>query len=980
MEASTGASRTPLSDTVIPMVHTLVASETAAAKAHAAYLQLNVSATQVQRAAVEMQMRLLAGMPDEVRSYLAQGLRAAGAGAPPPLPPLDAAPLTVRATAVPAVASPPSPPPPRAVHPDAVWEREDCVKIAVGKISEVFGPDFAEVDTYPTRVRLPDGPMNFVHRIMHISGDRGSRDRVKLGSGRIVTEHDVTAGEWYLDNGRIPTGVAVEAGQADLCLSGWLGIDFKTKGLAMYRLLDATVTIHDHLPRAGDVIRYDIRALRFIRQADTYLYFFEYDGTVDGRPFITMRDGCAGFFTPRQLDEGRGLVLTDEDLAHHPGKLPPDWRPLVPFESVESYDDGQLEALRGGDLASCFGEAFAGLPVRRPLTFPGGKLHLVDRVTEMDPTGGRFGLGSIRAEIDIAPDAWFLVCHFSDDNVMPGTLMYESCMQAWKVFLLRQGWVAEADDAVFEPVVDVRSRLRCRGQVVPGDLQAQYYIEIKEMGYGPEPYSVADAIMYVDGRAIVQCLDMSLRLSGVSRSDMERVWAGRGAVAPRSVAPTSHVPSRDSLVRRAVVARPEVSAPVLPTEGREPVPFVVPPADGATPSGKPFRGSPAIPAQGPAPAVYGPSQILAYARGYPSEGFGERYRVFDGDRYLARLPNPPYLLLDRITYVEGEPFVMDGTGTVIGQYDVPPDAWYFDANRQEYMPFSVILEIPLQVCGWYAAFCGSGLTGGPDAGLRFRNLDGNAVLHEPLGRDTGTLTSKIRFLSASSSGGMIIQKFDYQVFRRGRVVYEGDTVFGFFSAAALAQQVGIRGAKLYEPAADEVGRSLPFSLPSVPPLTPADDTTPTERGLVQPGKAYRMNDEVALLIPDGGPAGLGFIRGTKKVTRADWFFDAHFYGDPVIPGSLGLEAFLQLVKAAAINRWGAALSQTHHFEPMASGQRHSWTYRGQVVPTNREVVVDAWVTKWDDATHTVTASGFLKADGKPIYQMTDFALRAVPRG
>ena len=44
-------------------------------------------------------------------------------------------------------------------------------------------------------------------------------------------------------------------------------------------------------------------------------------------------------------------------------------------------------------------------------------------------TDGRFGLGLIRAEADIHPDDWFLTCHFVDDQVMPGTLMYECCLR-----------------------------------------------------------------------------------------------------------------------------------------------------------------------------------------------------------------------------------------------------------------------------------------------------------------------------------------------------------------------------------------------------------------------------------------------------------------------------------------------------------------------------------------------------------------------
>ena len=54
----------------------------------------------------------------------------------------------------------------------------------------------------------------------------------------------MTADRWYLDGGRIPTCIAVEAGQADLFLSGYLGIDLAVRGLRTYRLLDAAQREH----------------------------------------------------------------------------------------------------------------------------------------------------------------------------------------------------------------------------------------------------------------------------------------------------------------------------------------------------------------------------------------------------------------------------------------------------------------------------------------------------------------------------------------------------------------------------------------------------------------------------------------------------------------------------------------------------------------------------------------------------------------
>jgi len=133
-----------------------------------------------------------------------------------------------------------------------------------------------------------------------------------------------------------------------------------------------------------------------------------------------------------------------------------------------------------------------------------------------------------------------------------------------------------------------------------------------------------------------------------------------------------------------------------------------------------------------------------------------------------------------------------------------------------------------------------------------------------------------------------------------------------------------------------------------------------------------MVDHIDLFIPDGGPARLGFIRGSKKVDPADWFFEAHFYQDPVCPGSLGLESFVQLLEVVAVERWGAPLQ----FGSVAPGSRHDWTYRGQIVPTNDRVVIEAVVTAVDDTTRTLTASGFLSVDGKVIYQMDGFTIRA----
>ncbi len=134
--------------------------------------------------------------------------------------------------------------------------------------------------------------------------------------------------------------------------------------------------------------------------------------------------------------------------------------------------------------------------------------------------------GLIRAEADIHPGDWFMVCHFVDDRVMPGTLMYECCLHTLRIFLLRMGWIGPRGQVVFEPVLGVANRLKCRGQITESTQVVTYEVTIKELGYRPEPYAIADALIHADGKPIVEITDMALQFTGTNRQELERLWAG----------------------------------------------------------------------------------------------------------------------------------------------------------------------------------------------------------------------------------------------------------------------------------------------------------------------------------------------------------------------------------------------------------------------------------------------------------------------
>jgi 3-hydroxyacyl-[acyl-carrier protein] dehydratase/trans-2-decenoyl-[acyl-carrier protein] isomerase len=62
-----------------------------------------------------------------------------------------------------------------------------------------------------------------------------------------------------------------------------------------------------------------------------------------------------------------------------------------------------------------------------------------------------------------------------------------------------------------------------------------------------------------------------------------------------------------------------------------------------------------------------------------------------------------------------------------------------------------------------------------------------------------------------------------------------------------------------------------------------------------PAPPMLMMDRITSITADGGKYGKGYIEAELDVRPDLWFFQCHFLGDPVMPGSLGLDAMWQLV-------------------------------------------------------------------------------------
>ena len=363
--------------------------------------------------------------------------------------------------------------------------------------------------------------------------------------------------------------------------------------------------------------------------------------------------------------------------------------------------------------------------------------------------------------------------------------------------------------------------------------------------------------------------------------------------------------------------------------------------------------------------LLGLDAMLSCAWGQPSRAFGPMVGALDGpEGTLPRLPGPPYHFISRLTEVRGDPARFQPGAEVVAAYDIPDEAWYFAESGHGEMPFAVLLEAALQPCGWLAMYVvgGSGLL---RPNLLFRNLDGSGTVHRAIRPGQGTLRTAVTLTRTARAGDTIIMGFDVRCTLDDAPVYTLETVFGFFPRAAFAQQVGL------PPSAEERAR---FLAPSPAPAR-ALSAAPLPG---QAGPMLRRIETVDGFWPEGGAAGLGRLRARQAVDPRAWYFKAHFFQDPVQPGSLGLEAMLQAIQAL-MGMLGMTDDMTAPtFAPIGTGEVMTWTYRGQVVPTDGEVVVEVELTS--RGVDHVVAEGALWVDDRRIYRARGLGMRVHDRG
>ena len=242
-----------------------------------------------------------------------------------------------------------------------------------------------------------------------------------------------------------------------------------------------------------------------------------------------------------------------------------------------------------------------------------------------------------------------------------------------------------------------------------------------------------------------------------------------------------------------------------------------------------------------------------------------------------------------------------------------------------------------------------------------------------LTRTSGTLSTHVKLTSVSRAGGMIVEGFEVVCALGDRVVYTMETVFGFFPPAAFEDQVGLPVTSDHHALSELIAARV--SVKTDLTVRPERFCSGTAR---LANEMLLMVDRVAHVETEGD-AGLGVVVGEKDVDVSEWFFKAHFFQDPVQPGSLGVEALLQLLQYFMLDTGMDAGVVDARFEPMLLDAPMVWKYRGQVTPKNEMITTVMEITEVgvDDVGPFVIGAGSLWCDGLRIYEVSNMGMRLV---
>ncbi|WP_280494085.1 beta-ketoacyl synthase [Nocardia asiatica] len=357
------------------------------------------------------------------------------------------------------------------------------------------------------------------------------------------------------------------------------------------------------------------------------------------------------------------------------------------------------------------------------------------------------------------------------------------------------------------------------------------------------------------------------------------------------------------------------------------------------------------------------------SRGDQGIAMGPEFARYTGVR-ATRLPTGGLLLVDRVLDFDGRRGDLDGASYTT-EYDSPADSWYYGDTANDSMPHFVYMETSLQAALLMGYYAGPTLTQ-PGATLSLRNLGGTATVLRQVDLRDKTISQSSRLLSTTILPGSSLQTFDYTLSVDGEPFYTGETMFGYFSDEALANQTGL-----------DAGRPAPTWLAEHPGANVrAIDVAARRADPRAPLCARRtlaLIDQVEV-VDGGGRYEAGYLHSLREIDPGDWYFARHFHLDPVIPGSLGVESVIHAIQEWMLDAGFADPIGDPVFR-IPADRPFSWRYRGQFLPTDGTVELEAHIKGIHRGPRgvTVVADGSLWKPGLRIYELTDLAVELAER-
>ncbi|WP_107669432.1 PfaB family protein [Cyanothece sp. BG0011] len=374
--------------------------------------------------------------------------------------------------------------------------------------------------------------------------------------------------------------------------------------------------------------------------------------------------------------------------------------------------------------------------------------------------------------------------------------------------------------------------------------------------------------------------------------------------------------------------------------------------------------------------LFNEKELKQFAKGSVAACLGSEFDRYE-NRQSVRLPNGEFQLVSRVLNIEGNRHELNQPSSIVTEFDVDENAWFYEHNSYPSLPYCTYIEIAGQPCIFQGVYMGATLLS-PDDDLHFRNLDGQGVILKEMDLRNKTITDQVKLISTTSVKGAIIQKFEFELSCEGDPFYRGNMVFGDFSTSVLANQVGLDGGKRLKPWYE----NNELSGLTLKQIALKEANSKEKYYQINPQKPhYRLSqnyldflDEV-YIIEKGGNYQQGYLYATKTITPEDWYFPYHFYQDPVMPGALGVEAILQAMQTYALE-----LDLGKSFKNPRFGQainhQITWKYRGQITPENRFMSLEVHISqvKKERDSLTIIGDASLWKEDLRIYEIKDIAI------